>query len=257
MPFTPVHPAAVLPVVRRGLAGSALVIGAITPDLLMVSAFAAPVHFAHTPLGLVTLDLVLGTVVFVLWQVLFAPAVIALSPRPLSARLPADVPKGIAFHFTRKDRGVRVLIAVLIGAATHLAWDGITHDWMWGPRYVPWLASRHGSLMGWQWMQHISDTAGTAIVIGWVVAWWRRAPVRARGDVLPSRIRLLAWSAILGPAATGFLHGLLTGSLYLAFSRGAALGTVGLVAVATIWRPHKRRITTAGLTSMGSPADHP
>ncbi|MEU7903592.1 DUF4184 family protein [Actinoplanes sp. NPDC049118] len=248
MPFTAGHPAAVLPIARYGLPASALVIGSITPDLPMILPFPAVVHLGHTPLGLVTLDLVVGTIAFVLWQALFGPAVLAIAPRALSARVPDDVPKGLAFHFAQVSRVARVLAAVLIGAATHLVWDGITHDWMWGPQYVPWLASRHGPWMGWQWMQHVSDIAGTAIVAGWVVAWWRRAPERAEGDVLPRRIRVLAWSAILFPAVAGFLYGLLTDSWFVAFARGAGLGTLGLVAVTATWWAHTRRTAAAAAT---------
>ncbi|GIE92430.1 DUF4184 family protein [Actinoplanes regularis] len=235
MPFTAIHPAAVLPIVRRGLPVSALVIGAIAPDLPMVVPFPALVHFAHTPLGLATVDLVLGTIAFLLWQALIGPATVALAPRAVSTRIPADVPRGLAFHFSSANRVARVLAAVLIGAATHLLWDGLTHDWMWGPRYVPWLASRHGALLGWQWMHHVSDLVGTAIVVGWIVAWWRGAPERTTGEVLSPRIRVLAWAAILGPAAAGFLHGLLTDSLFVGFSRGAALGAGGLAAVTAAW----------------------
>ncbi|HEY3557859.1 MAG TPA: DUF4184 family protein, partial [Kribbella sp.] len=36
MPFTPAHPAAVLPLIRRPLVASALVAGAVAPDLLYV-----------------------------------------------------------------------------------------------------------------------------------------------------------------------------------------------------------------------------
>jgi hypothetical protein len=246
MPFTAGHPAAVLPFVRYGMPAAALVIGAITPDLPMMLPFPPVVHFAHTPLGLVTLDLILGTFAFVLWQLLFGPALVALAPRVLSARLPGDVPKGVSFHFAPGKRAVRVFAAVLIGAATHLLWDGITHDWMWGPQHIPWLASRHGSLLGWQWMQRLSDIVAPTILVAWVVGWWRGAPVRTEGTVLPLRIRVLAWSAILGPAAAGFLYGLLTDSLFVAFARGAGLGAAGLAAVTAMWWAATRRAAAAG-----------
>lgn len=235
MPFTGGHPAAVLALVRWGLPGSALVIGAITPDLPMMLPFPAVVHFGHTPWGLVTSDLLLGTIAFILWQSVFAPAVIALAPRTIAARVPRDAPRGLAYHCASWDRVARVLAAILIGAATHLIWDGVTHDWMWGPQYVPWLAARHGSLLGWEWMQRVSDVAGTAIVAGWIAVWWRRASVRADVDVLPLRVRLLAWSVILVPAAAGFLFGLLTNSLFAAFAWGAGPGTAGLIAVTAAW----------------------
>ncbi|WP_155368290.1 DUF4184 family protein [Catellatospora vulcania] len=253
MPFTGGHPAAVLAIARFGLPGSALVIGTVTPDLPMMLPFPAIVHFGHTPWGLVTLDLVLGTTAFVLWQAVFARVVLAIAPRALAARVPNDAPSGLAFHFSSWNRVARVLAAVLIGAATHLIWDGVTHDWMWGPQYVPWLASRHGSLLGWQWVQRISDVAGTAIVAGWVVAWWRRATVRAEAEVLPLRLRVLAWSVILIPAAAGFMHGLLTDSWFAAFAWGAGPGAAGLVAVTATWWWRRRRIDTGDIADAYAP----
>ncbi|WP_191838225.1 DUF4184 family protein [Catellatospora chokoriensis] len=241
MPFTAGHPAAVLPLVRSGLPGSALVIGTVTPDLPMMLPIPEVVHFAHTPLGLGTVDLALGTIVFLLWQVFFAPAVRAIAPRALAARLPADVPRGLAFHVADRGRAARVLVAVLIGAATHLIWDGVTHDWMWGPQYVPWLAARHGSLLGWEWVQRFSDVAGTAIVVGWLIAWWRRTPERADVGVLPLGIRCAAWSLILCPAVAGFAYWLLADSLFAAFARGAGPGVVGLVVVTATWWTRARR----------------
>ncbi|GID98070.1 DUF4184 family protein [Amorphoplanes digitatis] len=240
MPFTAGHPAAVLPFVRRGLPASALVIGSMTPDLTMLVPVAAVIHFAHTSLGLITVDLVLGTGAFALWQALFGPAVVAISPAFLATRLPGDVPRGLAYHLGSGGRVLRVLVAVLIGAATHIAWDSITHDWMWGTQHVPWLEARHGPLLGWEWMLRFSDVAATVIILAWVVHWWRGAPVRAGVDVPPLRTRVLAWSAILCPAVAGFLYGLLTDSLFIGFSRGAALGAVGLVAVAAVWSARRR-----------------
>ncbi|MEU4215231.1 DUF4184 family protein [Actinoplanes sp. NPDC026623] len=241
MPFTAVHPAAVLPIVRYGLPGSALVIGSITPDLPMILPVPTVVHFAHTPSGLVTVDLVMGMIAFVLWQVLFGPAVLALAPRALSGRVPAGLPKGLAFHRATGVRIALVLAGVLIGAATHIVWDAFTHDWMWGPELLPWLASRHGSMMGWQWIQHISDFAGGAIVVAWVAVWWRGTPRRTEDEALPRRIRVLAWLAVLVPATAGFLYGLLTASWFVAFSRGAGLGAVCLVAVSVTWWVRTRR----------------
>ncbi|GAA1394477.1 DUF4184 family protein [Catellatospora coxensis] len=249
MPFTGGHPAAVLALARWGLPGSALVIGAITPDLPMMLPFPEVVHFGHTPWGLVTSDLVLGTIVFVLWQSVFAPVALAVAPHTIAARVPRDAPRGLAFHRASWDRAARVLVAILIGAATHLLWDGITHDWMWGPQYVPWLAARHGSLLGWEWAQRVSDVTGTAIVAGWIVAWWRRAPVRADAVVLPLRLRVLAWSVILVPAAAGFQYGLLTNSLFAAFAWGAGPGTGGLLAVTAVWWSRSRRTGDPGVAT--------
>lgn len=138
-----------------------------------------------------------------------------------------------------------VVAALLVGALTHVGWDSLTHDWMWGPALIPWLASPHGPLMGWQWAQHASDIVGLTIVTGWAVAWWRTAPQRPATAVMPRPHRVLAWLAILCPAAAGFVYWLLNGSVFLAVTQGGGLGVVGLTAMAVSWRVHASRTSAS------------
>jgi hypothetical protein len=245
MPFTASHPAAVLALARWGLPGSALVIGSIAPDMPMFLQVPAVTHVAHTPLGIPTVDLAIGAVGFVVWQALFAPALVALAPRALRARLPDRVPAGLRFHCGQLNRLAGAVAALLIGTMTHVLWDSFTHDWMWGPTHIHWLAARHGRLYGWQWAQHVSDVAGLAIVVTWVVIWWRAAPARAGATVLPLPYRVLAWLAVLVPAITGFVYWLANGSAFLAVTRGGGLGIIGATAVAVSWWIRRGRSTTA------------
>jgi hypothetical protein len=220
--------------------------GSIAPDMPMLLPYPAVVHFAHTPVGLITIDLVIGVIGFVLWQALFGPAIVAVSPEGLRARLPDRSPAGLAFHCEDLGRIGRVGAALLLGAATHLVWDSFTHDWMWGPQHVQWLALRHGPWMGWEWVQHISDVAGVAILMAWAMVWWRAAPRRTVTGGLALPIRVLAWLVVLGPSAVGFLYWLSGGFVYLAFTRGAALGVIGLVSWAVAWRLFLRRVAGDG-----------
>jgi len=233
MPFTASHPAAVLlgaaGLARWGLPVPALVIGSIAPDLFMVLPVPEVVHFAHTPWGLVTADVAIGVAAFAAWQAFFGPALIAIAPKTWRARLPDTL--------TLQFGWWRVVAAVLLGAATHLVWDSFTHDWMWGPQHIAWLAERHGSLLGWQWVQKASDVAGLAVVAAWVAARWRGAPVRPDATVMPLRHRVLAWLAILGPAGIAFCLLLLSDSFYIAITVAAGLAVIALTAVAwLIWR---------------------
>jgi hypothetical protein len=216
--------------------------GSVAPDMPTLLPIPAVVHLAHTPLGLATIDLAVGVIGFVLWQALFGPAVVAIAPQGLRARLPDAAPAGLAFHCARLGRAGRVVVALVLGAATHLVWDNFTHDWMWGPQHLGWLASRHGPWMGWEWVQHLSDVAGGAILIVWVAAWWRAAAVCTDTNDLAPPIRVLAWLVVLCPALVGFVYWLSVGSAFLAFTRGAGLGLIGLVIVAVAWRVvHGRR----------------
>lgn len=242
MPFTASHPAAVLigaaPLARWGLPVPALVIGSIAPDLFTMLPIPEVVHFAHTPLGLVTADLAVGVAAFVAWQVFFGPALIAIAPRAWRARLPERLAESrgpqrgrLPLHF-----GWKVALAVLLGAATHLAWDSFTHDWMWGPQHIPWLAERHGPLLGWQWVQKVSDLAGLVVVAAWATIRWRAAPVRPDTTVMPLRHRVPAWLAILGPAGIAFCVLLPNGSFFVAITVASGLAVIGLTVVACLVR---------------------
>lgn len=194
MPFTASHPAAVLGLSRWGLPSSALVIGAIAPDLPMFLPFPAVVHVAHAPEGILSVDLALGLAAFVLWQALLAPALIDLGPSDLRVRLPCSAPAGIGFHFGRARRVALVMAAIGIGAVTHVLWDSFTHDWMFGVAHIPWLAPRHGPLMGFEWVRWVSDVCGLAIIASWVLWWWRGASSRRpKTTAISMPYRMLAW----------------------------------------------------------------
>jgi hypothetical protein len=235
MPFTASHPAAVLlgaaPLARWGLPVSALVIGSIAPDIFMMLPIPELVHFAHTPLGWVTADVAVGVAAFFAWQAFFGPALVAIAPWSWRVRLPAPrSPRPLKL----RDLGV-VALAVLLGAATHLAWDSLTHDWMWGPQHIGWLAGRHGPLLGWQWVQRVSDIIGLAVVGAWIAAWWRTAAIRPEATVMPLRYRILSWLAILGPSVMAFGVLLVNGSFYTAVTVASGLALIGLTVVASIW----------------------
>jgi hypothetical protein len=240
MPFTASHSAAVLGLARWGLPPSALVIGAAAPDLPMVLPFPAVVHFAHMPVGILTIDLAIGLVVFVVWQTMLAPVLIAAAPSGWRVRLPDNAPAGLRFHFGRSRKVALVLAAVVIGALTHVLWDTFTHDWMWGPAHIPWLAESHGPLMGYEWVRWISDVAGMTIVAGWVLRWWCAAAQRPGRTVVPRPHQVLVCLLILVPTAGAFLYWLVRGELFLAVTRGAGLGVAGLVVAAVTWRVRRR-----------------
>ena len=85
MPFTISHAAAVLPLATgrpgRVLVPAALVIGSMVPDLPY---FIPPYRggsWSHAASGPVTIDLVLGLVVLVVWQLLLYRPLVDFAPR--------------------------------------------------------------------------------------------------------------------------------------------------------------------------------
>ena len=126
-----------------------------------------------------------------------APLVLALLPQrwqSTGARVlgPRPLPKSLLGWLA-------VLAAVLVGAMTHLLWDGFTHAWMWPARALypgvsvpvfgqPVLLSRV--------LQHLSSFLGVVIVTLYLV--WS-APPRPAGVPMkePSRASALRQLALL------------------------------------------------------------
>jgi hypothetical protein len=241
MPFTGSHPAAVIPLARWGLPASGLVIGSITPDLPMFAPIPVDIHYTHSLLGVISIDLVMGGFAFVLWQALVGPAMVSVAPTGLRRRLRKGLPAGLGFHFGAWVRALLVAASIAVGALTHVVWDSFTHGWMWGARQVPWLTEQQGPFKGYEWAQHVSGAMGLALIFAWIWRWWRRSPMTAETVPAASRsFTIFAWLMILVPAAIGFVYGLVWGEspeghLFLAVVYSGGLGAAGSM-VAACWQ---------------------
>ena len=242
MPFTPSHAAAVLPFVGTPLPASALVIGSVAPDL----PYYLPVELpwdTHTAAAVVTVDLLLGGLAWVVWHALLSEPALAWAPGALRARL-RDVPLGLAVRV----RSVRALaltaLALVVGAATHVLWDEFTHAGRWGTANLPALARDWGPLPGYRWLQYASGVLGAAILLLWLVRWWRRAP-RARVPAAPA-----AWPAWAVIAGAGLLAGVTAAlaapdirkAAWLGATWGGGAALAAAVLLAAVWQVRRRRI---------------
>jgi hypothetical protein len=189
MPLAPAHPAAVLPLQRLGLPMSALVTGAVAPDLPVYLPVGVSYATTHSGRGL-PVDVVMGMVILWLWSVLVRDAVVDLTPY-LRRRLPPRA---------RLDRRAWLLapIAVAIGAATHVLWDSTTHDWGFVVHEVGFLSNEYGPLPLYRWLQHASTVIGSIVVAAYGVrVLSRQRPVPRE----PAVRRPAAWWAALGVIA--------------------------------------------------------
>lgn len=231
MPFTVSHVAAVLPVVGRseGLPAAALVIGSMAPDYPWFLTRGRTSQLSHSPLGLVTVDLVVGLLAFGVWRLWVQRPARDLLPRPVGERLPQ--PPGLA----ARDLPWAAL-AVILGALTHIIWDSFTHAGRWGVEVVPWLHTEHLGLPGYTWAQFVSGLLGLAVLAVWSLR--RLADNAPDGDGLGSTSsdRRVAWALVAGGAVVGTVFGLLRndGSLESALYRGATAGGEGLALGAVI-----------------------
>lgn len=175
MGFTVSHMAAVLPFYRqRWLSFEALVIGSMLPDLPY---FLARQDFvvSHQWLGLFSYCLPWGLAVFVLWCWLLKPACLALlSPWYSCNRdlYPATVTAWLIY-------GIGVIAGLLIGASTHLIWDGITHADGFIGKQLMWLQqvivlTDHWQMPLTRFLQYLSSVLGLiylAIFISDRIRW--------------------------------------------------------------------------------------
>ncbi|MFF3006470.1 DUF4184 family protein [Kitasatospora sp. NPDC057940] len=180
MPFTPAHPAAVLPLLRSPFSRAALVAGAVAPDLpYFVTTTGLPVSAqswyepfvnattSHSAQGAVTVALPYA---LALWGLLRA------GHRPLASLLPVPVTasRGLRTAGELARRAGWIVLSALIGIATHLVWDAFTHFDGFVVARTPWLNSTLvGSLTWARALQHASTIGGLAAIA--VYVWPRRA----------------------------------------------------------------------------------
>ena len=172
MPFTPAHAAAAWPA-RKLLAPlplSALVIGTLSPDFEYFLRLAPISRWAHTPVGVVLFAIPVSIAVWVIFRRLIRPALLDLLPRGLADALgppSASWPWAIA--------------AVSLGALSHVAWDGFTHQRDWA--VTAWPVLNTNALAGLRWyklFQYLSSALGLMVLVAWVTTWVRSQPPSAR-----------------------------------------------------------------------------
>src|SRR5688500_2494323 len=179
MPYPFAHPAAVLPLARplgRFAVPSALAIGSMAPDFW----YFVPLlerDESHSLVGLAWFCLPAGLLAYALFHLLLKQPLIAL----LSPRLGCFTPAGLPRVPWRA-----VIVSLMVGALTHLAWDALTHSY-------DEAAQRHN------WLQHASTALGT-LVLGWW-SWRKLRLVPAAPGPLSSLARASIVLALLGAGA--------------------------------------------------------
>lgn len=218
MPLAPAHPAVVLPLGRLGLPLSALVAGALAPDVPVYVPVGVSYQTTHSGRGL-PVAVVIGMVVLWLWSILLRDAAVDLLPW-LRRRVPARARLG-------RREWLLAPLAVGIGAGTHVLWDSATHDWGFIVEDLAFLRRERGPLPVYAWLQHLSTVAGSIIVAAYGVLELSRRPVAPR---VPAVSRPSLWLAPI-PVTT-----LVVGIVLSDPDAGAGAALLTLLVVATVWR---------------------
>ena len=184
MPYPFAPPVAVLPLVPlmgRFAVPSALAIGSIAPDLWYLVPFAERAD-SHSAAALFWFCLPAGLLAYAIFHLVLKDPLSALLWPRLGAFACRGVPEA-PWH--------AVVISLLLGALTHLAWDTLTH-------------ANDPTLHGPNWFQH-ANTALGSVILGWWI--WRKV---RRVPALPYQVsafhRGCVALAIGGAMAIGALH---------------------------------------------------
>ena len=171
MPFTFSHPALVLPLAllpRRWFSVTGLVIGSMVPDFEYFLRMRVQSEYSHTIAGLFWFDLSLAVLLALVFHTLVRNPLIENLPAALQSRLS----RYKTFDFLAYFRGNWFVMAVsaLVGAASHLLWDGFTYAGSFFAEVVPALSATV-QVAGLQMplykvLRHISTMAGAAVILG-------------------------------------------------------------------------------------------
>jgi hypothetical protein len=171
MPFTPSHIAAALPFARTPLLPAALVIGSMVPDLPYFLPVGIPRELTHSIPGIPIADAPMGLIVLVLWTLVFRAPVLDFAPGWVRSRVVAP-PQG--WELPSLHRVALILVSLLVGIATHLAWDAFTHPDGWVVLHVAGFRSLLGPFAVYRWAQYGSSVGGFVILAIWTATWVRR-----------------------------------------------------------------------------------
>lgn len=210
MPFTLAHPAAVIPIfhgIRRHVVLSALVIGSLIPDVWNLAPDTLARTATHSMVGVLWPCLPLGLAAYAFFH-------LALK-RPAAALLPAHVQRRLAPMLARPGLPPasfwKVVASLLLGAATHVAWDSFTHA---GGRLVEalpflqqtWFRVGRVPFPAYRVIQHASTLLGLVAVWLWVRRSLREGPPPEAVPGAEDGLRVAAVSGTLGIAFGYALH---------------------------------------------------
>lgn len=176
MPFTVSHAAAVLPLRARWLSSSALVIGAMAPDLPLFTPF-LPYTTAqtHTVFATLVTNTVVGFALFVVWHGFLARPADWFAPSGIRTRLAPHQQPGLRVRLATRGQVLGVLASLFLGGLTHQFLDWFTHA---GTPVTDRVAIFHTQVAGlplYYLLQIVTSVAGLVLIAAWATGWYREA----------------------------------------------------------------------------------
>ena len=205
MPFTVSHAAAVLPLRRiRRLPWVALVLGSFGPDFEYFLRFTHKSRAWHYFPDILLYCLPFTLLCFYLFH--------AVIKRPMARLLPRSVQQRIWFdehpYPTTPGQIGLVIATLLMGLATHVTWDALTHPYTWPWQHIVALRETYwGKQPGYALAQTASSVGGLVAMIWFTRASYQKAPVHEVKRVWPGWVRAGIVSAlIVGASLVSWWH---------------------------------------------------
>lgn len=164
MPFTPAHPAIVLPFLNwRKLSATALVIGSISPDFEYFFKLSVDSTHSHTVGGIFYFDLPVVIILSLAFHLLVKQNLFANLPVFFQQRF-YDT-RSFEFITYLRKYPIQFIASAIIGAASHLFWDSFTHNdgyfarnlWFYKGTAIPFDGVNYPLFYA---LQHISTIVG-------------------------------------------------------------------------------------------------
>src|SRR5882672_4790463 len=136
MPFTPAHPALVLPFIRwRYVSATALIIGSMAPDFEYFFKISVSGNHGHTLWGALYFDLPVTFLMAWLFHAVVKRNAIHNLPVFLQRKFEDTLALDFMGYF--KSHPVVFFFSALAGTASHILWDGFTHRYGYFVNAIP------------------------------------------------------------------------------------------------------------------------
>lgn len=202
--MTAAHPMAVLPLRRMNLDWTCLVIGSMAPDFEYFFRVKLGSTISHTLPGLVYFCLPVTLLAAFLFHRVMKDPFVRVVPAVLGRRLAVFAARPWVPVLTAEVLA-RLTLSALIGAATHLFWDGFTHADAWGPQHIAWLRTIvHMPIVGDMLLHRVLQHTSTVIGLVVLAVAATRALRRVDPVVLeptPLRVRVM-WAVCIAFVGT-------------------------------------------------------
>jgi hypothetical protein len=170
MPFTFSHPAIILPfkyLPGKWFSFTALVIGSLTPDFEYFIRMKVQSNYSHTIYGIFWFDLPLAIFLSFIFHNLIRNDLFLNSPKFIKSRV--SIFNSFNWNNYFKENWIIVIVSALIGIATHIFWDGFTHNHGYFTEHISYLRNDilifKNTIPIWKIAQHLSTLIGAIFII--------------------------------------------------------------------------------------------